>query len=188
MLSDREIPRNDEASRGRGRFPGRSGASGRTLSGRQIRGAVLIVGALLIALLVEGGVLAYYWFPALTGLTYLAAAALSRSRGALWGPGLVITVVGIALALWLREGRPADSFQFLALMAMALGLGGVLAALLGQQRGLAVTPMSIALPVLLFGVFSLLEQQRVEPVTGSTWVYVVLLIAWGAYELRPVRR
>lgn len=155
---------------------------------RRLRGAVLLLGAAAIAGLVEGGLLDYYTFPLLLGLVYLAAAAISRSHGTLWGPGFVTTGVGLAIALWFGVGRGGDSFQLLALTVMALGLGGVLAAVLGQLRGVVITPMSIALPVLLFGVFSLLEQQRVEPVTGSTWVYVALLALWGAFELRPARR
>ncbi len=160
------------------------------VTARRARGAALIVGAVLIAVLIEEellGVLAFYWFPTLVGLTYLAAAAVSRSRGTLWGPGLVVTTGGLAAALWFRDRAP-DSFQFLALAVMALGLGGVLAALLGQLRGLSISAMSIALPVLLFGVFALLEQQMVEPVVGQTWVYVGLLALWGLYELRPARR
>lgn len=158
------------------------------VSARRARGIALIVGAVVIAVLVEGGFLAFYWFPALTGLTYLAAAAAGRSRGTLWGPGLVITVVGLAAALWLRDGRMPDSFQFLALAVLALGLGGVLAALLGQLRGLAISAMSVALPVLLFGAFALLEQQMIAPFAGQTWAYVVLLALWGVFELRPARR
>ncbi|CAN5262018.1 hypothetical protein BH24ACT10_BH24ACT10_07220 [soil metagenome] len=154
---------------------------------RRARGIALIVGAIVIVALIETEAIPFYWFPTLTGLTYVAAAAAGRSRGTLWGPGFVITSVGLAAALWLRDGRMPDSFQFLALAVMALGLGGVLAALLGQVRGFAVSPMSIALPVLLFGVFALLEQQMVSPFAGQTWVYAALLAAWGAYELRPAR-
>ena len=87
---------------------------------------------------------------------------------------------------WSRAAS-CRTFQLIALTALALGLGGVLAALLGSTRGLVVSPMSIALPVVLFGGFALLDQQRVEPFTQSTWVYVIALIAWGAYELRPGR-
>jgi hypothetical protein len=79
-----------------------------------------------------------------------------------------------------------DSFQFLALAVMALGLGGVLAALLTQVRGFSISAMGVAMPVLLFGVFALLEQQMVSPFAGQTWVYAGLLALWGAYELRPV--
>jgi hypothetical protein len=155
---------------------------------RPARGIALIVGALLIVALVETETIAFYWFPTLTGLTYLAAAAAGRSRGTLWGPGFVVTSVGLAAALWLRDGRMPDSFQFLALAVMALGVGGVLAALLTQVRGFSISAMSVAMPVLLFGVFALLEQQMVSPFTGQTWVYAALLALWGAYELRPASK
>ena len=158
------------------------------VNARRARGIALIVGAIVIVALIETDLIPFYWFPALTGLTYLAAAAAGRSRGTLWGPGLVITSVGLGAALWLRDGRMPDSFQLLALAVMALGLGGVLAALLSQAKGFSISPMSVALPVLLFGVFALLEQQMVSPFAGQTWVYAALLVVWGAYELRPGRR
>jgi len=155
---------------------------------RRARGIALIVGAVLIVALIETELIPFYWFPALTGLTYLAAAAAGRSRGTLWGPGFVIMSVGLAAALWLRDGRMPDSFQFLALAVMALGLGGVLAALLTQLKGFSISAMSIAMPVLLFGVFALLEQQMVSPFAGQSWAYAVLLAVWGAYELRPASK
>ncbi|HVM28047.1 MAG TPA: hypothetical protein VM433_10305 [Mycobacteriales bacterium] len=159
-------------------------------SARRARGIALIAGAVLIVVLIETGTIPFYWFPTLTGLTYLAAAAAGRSRGTLWGPGFVITSVGLAAAFWLRDGRMPDSFQFLALAVMALGLGGVLAALLTSLRGFSISAMSVALPVLLFGGFALLEQQAIQPFAGQTWVYAALLAGWGAYELlRPsIRR
>ena len=157
------------------------------VTARRARGIALIVGAIVIVALIETEAVPFYWFPTLTGLTYLAAAAAGRSRGTLWGPGFVITSVGLAAALWLRDGRMGDSFQFLALAVMALGLGGVLAALLTQVKGFSISAMSVAMPVLLFGGFALLEQQMVSPFAGQTWVYAALLAAWGAYELRPAR-
>ncbi|MGI8535618.1 MAG: hypothetical protein ACR2K2_03795 [Mycobacteriales bacterium] len=64
----------------------------------------------------------------------------------------------------------------------------MLAALLVELRGWSITAMSIAMSVLLFGAFELLDQQGVSPVAGQTWVYVALLAAYGGYELRPDRR
>ncbi len=154
---------------------------------RRARGIALIVGALVIVALIETGTIPFYWSWTLVGLTYLAAAAAGRSRGTLWGPGFVITSIGLAAALWLRDGRMPDSFLLLALAVMALGLGGVLAALLGQVRGVSISAMSIAMPVLLSGVFALLEQQMVSPFAGQAWAYGALLLVWGAYELRPAR-
>ena len=165
--------------------PGTAGSD--STGARRARGIALIVGAVVIVALIETGLIPFYWFPALTGLTYLAAAAAGRSRGTLWGPGFVITSVGLAAALWLRDGRMPDSFQFLALAVMALGLGGVLAGLLAQVKGFSISALSVAMPVLLFGGFALLEQQMVAPFAGQTWVYAALLAVWGAYELRPAR-
>lgn len=81
-----------------------------------------------------------------------------------------------------------DSFQFLALAVMALGLGTVLAGLLAHDRGFSISAMVVAMPVLLFGVFALLEQQMVSPFAGQTWVYAALLALWGAYDLRPASK
>lgn len=162
-----------------------SSSADRQPRARRARGLVLLLGAVLIAALGETGTLAFYWFPLLTGLTYLVAAAASRSRGTLWAPGLIVTAVGVSAALWLREGRSADSFQFLAVAVLSLGLGGVVAGLLATLRGFAISAMSVALPVLLFGAFALAEQQRIAPFAGSTRVYVALLAVWGVFELRP---
>lgn len=155
---------------------------------RRASGLALIVGAVAIFTLIQSETLRFYWFPLLTGLTYLAAAAAGRRRSTLWGPGLVITAAGLVAALWLRDGRMVESFEFLALTVTALGLGGVLAALLVQIRGFSISALSIALPVFLYGVTLLLEQQAVRPFAGQTWAYMVLLALWGGYELRPTAK
>ena len=148
------------------------------------RGLALIVGAVVIAAVIESGTLPYYWFPALAGLTYLIAATAGRSQDAFWGARFIITSVGLTAALWLHDGRPAASFEFLALVAMALGLGGVIAAAFARLRGVTLSAMTIALPVLLFGTFALLEQQAVKPAAGRVRVYAALLALRGGYEFR----
>lgn len=40
-------------------------------SARRARGLALIAGAVVVVALVETGTVPYYWFPTLTGLTYL---------------------------------------------------------------------------------------------------------------------
>ena len=160
-------------------------APARENGGRRARGIVLLLGAALIVALIETEVLAYYWLPALAGLTYLAAAAAGRSRSELWGPGFVVTCAGLAVASWFRDNRPADSLQLLSLVVMALGLGGVLAVLHARARHFALSAMSVAMPTLLVGGIFLLEQQAVRPVAGETWFYAGLLALWGLYELRP---
>lgn len=168
--------------------PAQTAASTAPATERRIRGIALIAGAAVMAVLISGGVLPRYWFPLLTGLTYLVAAGVSRSRGTLWAPGFIISTVGLSLALWLRDGKPADSFELLALAVLSLGLGGVLAALLGQLQDKAISAMSVALSVLLLGAFLLLEQQAIAPFAGHTWPFIALLAIWGLYELRPVKK
>lgn len=70
---------------------------------RRLRGVSPLAGSVLVGVLLEGHVLAFYWFPALAGLTYLTAAAVSRSLVARWTPGLIVLTVGLALALGLRS-------------------------------------------------------------------------------------
>ncbi|HWG94518.1 MAG TPA: hypothetical protein VNU66_09865 [Mycobacteriales bacterium] len=153
---------------------------------RRLSGAVLLGGALLLAAVVEGGVLPYSSFPLLTGVVLLAAAAAGRRRTALWAPGLVLLCVGATVVAWFEAGRPLD-FQFTALVVLSCGLGGVLAALLDRLTPVVVTPMSVSLAVLGFGAFALAEQQRVGPFASDVRLYALLLALWGAVELRPAR-
>lgn len=156
---------------------------------RRLRGVVLVAGAVLVGVLVESGALSRLWFPLGVGLTYLAAAAVGRSRSTLWTPGIVLSAAGLTLGLWLTDGRPVDSYQLLALSLLSLGAGGVLVALLAQRGLLVVTPMSLALTTLLLGAFELLDQQRVGLPFGRTVPYLLLLGAWGLVELlRPAGR
>lgn len=152
-----------------------------------VRGATLVVGGAALIGLLEGDVLPYYWLPLLTGIVYLAAAVAGRSRGPLWGPALVTTTGGLAVALWIRDGRAVADFQFTALAVMALGTGAVLAAVM-NQAGYAISAMSVALPVLLFGAFLLAEEQSVSRVAGSASFYGGLLVVWGLVELALSRR
>jgi len=95
--------------------------------------------------------------------------------------GTSVLALAVGLRLRLVRGEAAQ----VGGVILALGLGGVLAALLAQLRGFSISAMGVSLSVLLFGVFALLEQEAVKSVAGPTWVYGALLAAWGAYELRP---
>lgn len=161
-------------------------ADAATPSQRRARGVALIVGAVVLLAFIQTGVIAYYWLPLTLGVTYLVAAIASRSSGTLWAPGLIITVVGISIALWFRDGRPID-FEFLALTVLSIGLGAALASGLAQLRHVTIGAMSIAVPVLLLGAFLLAEQREINYVAGDVWVYAAGLLLWGAYELRPAR-
>ncbi|MCU1673817.1 MAG: hypothetical protein JWN77_1930, partial [Frankiales bacterium] len=83
-----------------------------------------------------------------------------------------------------RNGRPVDSYELLALAALALGGSVVLVALLDARRGWQLSGMSIALPALLFGAFAVLDQKGVRPFAGPVYGYAALLAPWGLVELR----
>jgi len=151
------------------------------------RGAVLLAGAAVLLLLVEGRGVRFFWVPLLIGVTYLLAAAAGRSTGPLWAPGWVLGVVGLTEALWFRAGRPADSFEFAQLTLLAAGTGALLAVAM-TAIGVRVSAMSLALAVLLTGAFNLAEAKAVPYVAGNTWLYAALLVGWGLYELDVARR
>lgn len=158
-----------------------------TPGSRRIRALVILAGALTLLLLVKGADVRFYWVPVVLGLTYLAAAAAGRSRGPLWAPGWVLTVVGLAEAAWFHAGRPADSFEFAELTLLAAGTGAVLAVAMSVLR-VQVSAMSVAMAVLLTGAFNLAEAKGVHGISGNVWFYAALLAAWGAAELLLARR
>lgn len=153
----------------------------------RLRGAVLLVGAAALFLLVDAGPVPYRWFPFLIGVVYLVAAAAGRSRSALWTPGLTLLAVGLTDGLWLAS-RSGNSFELLALTALSLGTGGLLAALLGERAGFQISASSVALSVLLYGGFALIDARGIAPFTQHAWPYAALLALWGLVELlRPTQ-
>ena len=146
-----------------------------------LRTAVLAAGGLVTAALVDGGAVGYHWLPLLLGLTLLAAAAATRSRGPLWAPGLVLLCGGASVGVWFEAGRSGADQRLVGLVALGLGLGGVLAA--APARRLDVGPMSVALPVLLFGALVVLEQSGPDVLRGRAWPYAVLVTGLGLVGL-----
>jgi len=149
---------------------------------RRTRALVILTGAAVLLLLVKGAGVRFYWLPVVLGVTYLAAGAAGRSRGPLWAPGWVLTVVGLAEAAWFHAGRPADSFEFAELTLLAAGAGAVLAVAMSLLR-VHVTAMSVAMAVLLTGAFNLAEAKGVHGISGNVWFYAALLAVWGGAEL-----
>jgi len=127
---------------------------------------VLLAGAAVLLLLVEGRGVRFFWVPLLLGVTYLLAAAAGRSTGPLWAPGWVLGVAGLLEALWFRAGRPADSFELAQLTLLAAGTGALLAVAM-TSIGVRVSAMSLALAVLLTGAFNLVEAKAVPHVAGN---------------------
>lgn len=153
-----------------------------TLGRRRTRALVMLAGAVVLLLLVKGGGVRFYWVPVVLGFSYLAAAAAVRSRGPLWAPGWVLTVVGLAEAAWFHAGRPADSFEFAELTLLAAGTGAVLAVAMTAVR-VHVSAMSVAMAVLLTGAFNLAEAKGIHGISGNVWFYAALLAAWAVVDL-----
>lgn len=151
-------------------------ATNASLAGRRKRGGALVVGGITMILLVETGLLAFYWVVLMVGLTYLAAAAASGSRGSLWAPGLMLSIAGVAIALWLQDGRPPNTLKFLGLIVTALGSGGVVASFL-TRAGYDITAMSVSMTLAAFGGFVLAAQQGIF--TRNIFVYGGMFIVWG---------
>jgi hypothetical protein len=146
---------------------------------------VLVAGAVLLALVVgDGRRLGFLWLPLVTGLVYLAAAAVGGRDGALWAPGLVVT--GFGLGAVLTVDGPLGGELFSPVVLTMVGLGAVLAMLL-PRLGIGVDGLSVAAAVLLSGVFFLLSERGPTEVFRSVLVYAALLAAWGLWELRPAR-
>ena len=151
---------------------------------------MLLTGAAVLLLLVEGRDVRVYWVPLLLGVTYPLAAAAGRRRPLdrpLWAPGWVLCVAGLLETWWFRAGRPADSFELTQLTLLAAGTGALLAVAM-TALGVRVSAMSLALAVLLTGAFNLAEAKAVPHVTGNAWLYAALLAGWGLYELAVARR
>ncbi len=146
---------------------------------------MLVAGAVLLVLLVgDGRPLSYLWLPLVSGLVYLAAAAVGGRDGELWGPGLVVT--GFGLGVVLTVDGPLGGALFSPVVLTTVGLGAVVAMLL-PRLGVAVDGLSVAAAVLLSGVFFLLSERGATDVFRSSLVYGALLAAWGLWELRPAR-
>jgi hypothetical protein len=147
------------------------------LSWRARRAGPLFVGAALVLLLVQpvGALPTKGWIPLILGLSYLASAALGGRRAALWSPGII--VAGWALAPMLTNYGIDAGGQFYLILGAAL----VIAALAGD-RGIAISRMSMALPVVGIGVVMF-----IAPFVGAwlTTVLAVSMVGWGAWELRP---
>lgn len=142
------------------------------------RGLILLAGAVAIVLLVQPiGFLDYYVNPLLVGLAFVAAAAATGPGSPLWGAGLVVTAWGAAKVI---ESNVEVTWAG-GMTTLAIGLGGLIAAYLGS-RGWAVSPASVAWPVVFIGVGQFIHSNTLG--SGSiTWYTSGLAAVYGIAEL-----
>lgn len=160
--------------------PTRTSHTGPKPAARRRSGAVLLAGALLVSVVVApGGSAKLYWMPIILGLSYLVAGVVAGKSSLYWAAGLIVSSWGLAVLLVLRGSLTTD---FAGTATTAIGVGLVLAALL-PRVGIAVAPVSLAVPVLLIGVFQLLQAESSD-VFSKGWVYGGILAVRGLYDLR----
>jgi len=162
--------------------PGGVAGDGVPVTALRRRGLALIAGGIVLLLLVRPiGPLAYPWIPLLVGLAFVAAAALTGPRSPLWGPGLVVSAYGTAEVVDHVTEVPGAG----AWTTVAIGLGGLLAAFLGG-RGWAMSPASVASPVVFIGIGQWIAGNA--PAGTITWFSAGVTVVYGIAELITSQR
>lgn len=153
---------------------------------RRRRGAVLLVGAIVVILAVKPvGPLDYVWVPILTGLTFLLAAVAAGRRSPLWGPGLVVTAWGIGQWISSNAHDTVSSFHWSGAFVYVLLGGAALLAAWMSTRGFGVSPFSIGAAIVFIGVGVLVHSNWGSALTP---VFCALTAVWGLWEIfRPER-
>ncbi len=112
------------------------------------QGLILLVGAVALALLVDGTV-AFFWTPLILGLTYLAAAGAGGPKGGYWATACVLTGWGLAV-VYAGEARPTD-LDPSGLYLLGAGLGAVVGVFLAR-RGFAAGALGLTATVAAAGL------------------------------------
>lgn len=150
-------------------------------SHRRRSALALIAGALVMGLLVQTKVIAFYhWTPLIVGLTYLTAAAVAGRRAALWAPGIITTCWGIAVALGMSKVITIDT-SVSYYIAGAVGVAVALA--LRFSLGVAAGPVGMVVSIAVLLAHPVFPNLPSWIFQGAT--FAVVLGAWGLWELRP---
>jgi len=162
-------------------------------------GLALLGGAVAILLLASSTVLGsgraldgFFAVPLLSGLTFLAAAALGDRRSALWGTGIAVTVWGaLVLAHYhgylLASGDNLSAPRDTIIYYGALLVGGVVAAVLARMLGLGGGTGGVVAAVVLSALLYAAALSGV-PYAAVWWPYALIPALRGLWELRPAQR
>lgn len=163
------------------------GAGSRSVVNGRNKGIALTVGGIMMILLIKTGLVPFYWVTLMIGLTYVVAAVLSHSRGSLWAPGLMLSVAGLIVGLWIGDSHSPASLEFLALTILALGTGAVVAASMNRV-GYDISAMSVALTLVAFGSIVLVAQQGPVVIVGNVYVVGGMFVGGGVLSLLQAGR
>jgi hypothetical protein len=153
-----------------------SSGTGRALRFRQ--GAILITGAVLVALLIGDSSSGFYYTPLALGLTYLAGALAGGPEGSYWATAVTLVGWGAAVVL-VRQAHP--DLDGSGLYLAGAGIGASVGMLLARH-GFAVSPLGVTATVAVAGVLLTFEP-RWHTVLGDAWYYALFLAVVGVVNL-----
>jgi len=149
-----------------------------------VQGALLVVGAVLIELVVGAEGSRFYLVPLALGLVYLAAALAGGPRGGYWATALVLLGFGTAVVV-VERASPALATP--GVYVLGAGGGALLGAVLAR-RGVAVDPVGAAGTVLLVGLVLALSAQVDELAETRTFAVLVALVGLANLVVGAVAR
>lgn len=163
----------------------------RSPSNRIIQGALLVAGAVLLAVTAGADRIDFFWTPLILGVTYAVAATVEGPRGGYWATALGLIGWGVAVA-FLGEVRPERVDPAGAYLA-GVGLAGVAAVAL-RRRGFLVSEVGLAATIAASGLILAFTPRAADALTdAATYAFAlgavgVLNVVGGAVGVARTRR
>jgi len=129
----------------------------------------------------------FFAVPLLSGLAFLAAAALGGRRSTLWGTGIAVTVWGALVLAHYHGYLLARGDNLGAPRYGALLVGGVAAAVLARLLGLGGGIGGVVAAVVLSALLYAAVLSGV-PYAAVWWPYALIPALRGLWDLRPTQR
>jgi hypothetical protein len=158
-------------------------SSGTSRALRLRQGAILIVGAIVVAVAIGNSSNGFYYTPLALGLTYLAGALAGGSQGSYWATAATLVGWGAAVVL-VRQAHP--HLDGSGLYLAGAGIGASVAMLLAR-RGFAVNPLGVTATVAVAGALLTFEP-RWHTVLGDARYYALFLAVVGVANLALAAR
>jgi hypothetical protein len=153
-------------------------SSGTSRSLRFRQGAILLAGAIVVAVAIGDSSSGFYYTPLALGLTYLAGAIAGGSQGSYWATAVTLVGWGAAV-VFVHQAQP--NLDTAGLYLAGAGIGASVAVLLAR-RGFAVDPLGVTATVAVGGALLTVEP-RWHTVLGDARYYALFLAVVGVANL-----